>query len=200
MTLENVRNGIVGLAPPWLRRVGRILLIFEDRQNLIHEWKRSRAGPPGLDAPVRRLLVICYGNICRSPFAAGLLARRLPSLEVRSAGLEARDGKPAEPGASRLALRHGIDLRAHAAHHMRADDVVWADLIIAMEGYQSARVRRRWPESAAKIHLLGDFFYRAPFLIADPYGHDDETFAKTFDRIAQGVEELARIVEAGEAR
>jgi protein-tyrosine-phosphatase len=83
---------------------------------------------------------------------------------------------------------------------MRADDLDWADLIIAMEGYQCARVRRRWPEGAAKTHLLGDFFERRPFLIADPYGHDDETFATTFDRIAQGVEALASRVEAGDVR
>ncbi len=196
MTLENVRDALVGLTPPWLRRVGRTLLTFEDRQNLIHEWRRARAGPPRLDAPVRRVLVICYGNICRSPFAAELLARRLPSLEVRSAGLETRDGKAAEPGASRMALRHGIDLRAHAARHIRADDVCWADLIIAMEGYQCARLCQRWPVGAAKAHLLGDFFDRGPFLIADPYGHDDETFATTFDRIAEGVEILASRVDS----
>ena len=197
MTLENVRNGVVGLAPPWLRRVGRTLLIFENRQNVIHEWKRSRAGPPRLDATVRRLLVICYGNLCRSPFAAELLARRFPSGEVRSAGLEARDGTAAEPAAIRMALRHGIDLRTHAAHRIRGDDVAWADLIIAMEGHQCARIRRRWPEGAAKTHLLGDFFDRGPFLIADPYGHDDEVFAATFDRISQGVKVLARKLEAG---
>jgi len=191
---------LVGLVPPSLRRVGRTLLIFEDRQNAIHEWRRARAGPPRLDTPVRRVLVVCYGNICRSPFAAGLLARRLPGAEVHSAGLEAREGKAAEPGASRMALRHGIDMRAHAAHRMQADDVGWADLIIAMEGYQCARVRRRWPEGTAKTHLLGDFLERRPFLIADPYGQDDDTFATTFDRIAQGVEALASRVEAGDVR
>ena len=194
--LEKAWQALTGLAPAWLRRIGRKLLIFEDRQNAIHEWRRARGGPPRLDASVGRVLVICYGNICRSPFAAGLLARRLPSLEVRSAGLEARDGKAAEPNATRMASRHEIDLRAHTAHRMLADDVGWADLIIAMEGYQCARVRRRWPAGAAKTHLLGDFFDRGPFLIADPYGHDDETFAATFERIARGVELLASRVEA----
>jgi protein-tyrosine phosphatase len=196
MTLENARNALVGLAPAWLRGAGRTLLVFEDRQNAIHEWRRARAGSPRLEVPIRRVLVICYGNICRSPFAAELLARRVPSLEVRSAGLEARDGKAAEPAACRMALRHGIDLRAHAAHQMRAVDVGWADLIVAMEGYQCSRVRQRWPEGAAKTHLLGDFFERGPFLIVDPYGSDDEAFATTFDRIAQGVEAFACRVDA----
>jgi len=83
---------------------------------------------------------------------------------------------------------------------MRADDVRWADLIIAMEGYQCTRVRRRWPEGAAKAHLLGDFFDRGPFLIEDPYGHDDEIFGATFERIAQGVEVLAGRVEARDSQ
>lgn len=196
--MHRALNGIVSLAPQWVRTLGRRLLVFEDRHNALHEWRRERGGPPALEAPVRRVLVICYGNICRSPFAGLLLARRLPGIEVRSAGLEARDGKPAEAGASRMALRHGIDLQDHGAHRMRAEDVEWADLILGMEGWQCARVRHRWPEGAAKTHLLGDFFSHGPFGIADPYGHDDATFTATFDRIALGVEALAARLEAAD--
>jgi protein-tyrosine phosphatase len=146
---------------------------------------------------MRRVLVICYGNICRSPFAAELLARRVPGLEVRSAGLEARDGKPPEPAAKRIARKHGVELAAHGAHRMRTEDVAWADLIIAMEGYQGAVVRRRWPEGTDKTHLLGDFFSGGPFLIADPYGHEDEIFAAVFDQIAAAVEALALRLTTG---
>jgi protein-tyrosine-phosphatase len=95
---------------------------------------------------------------------------------------------------------HGIDLEAHTAHHMSADDVAWADLILAMEGYQCARVRQRWPEGAYKTHLIGDFFDEGPFLIADPYGQDDATFAAIFDKIASGIEALASKLEAGDVR
>ena len=74
--------------PGWLKRMGRTLLVFRERQNALHEWRRSRGGIHELQRAVRRVIVICYGNICRSPFAAEVLARRGPGLEVRSAGLD----------------------------------------------------------------------------------------------------------------
>ena len=194
MTLSRIRDATIGRLPPWARRAGRIVLVEKDRQNALHEWRRAGSGAPKLDPAVHRVLVICYGNICRSPFAAQLLAHRLPHLEVRSAGLEARDGKPAETAARRVAHRHGIDLDGHAAHRMRAEDVRWADLILGMEGYQGAAVRRRWSEGSSKTFLLADFLSEGPYLIRDPYGQDDEAFADVFDRIELGVDAIARLL------
>jgi protein-tyrosine phosphatase len=199
MEFDSIRDAAIGMLPGWMRRLGRTILVFEDRENALHEWRRARDGVPEFHRPIHRVLVICYGNICRSPFAAALLARRVPNLEVRSAGLSARDDKPPEPAAQRIARAHGIEIYSHGAHRMRADDVGWADLIIAMEGYQATIVRRTWPDAADKTHLLGDFFGEAPFLITDPYGHEDETFTGVFDLIADGVEALALRLPPGAA-
>jgi len=194
MKQARIRDATVGRLPRWLRRAGRIVLLDQDRQNALHEWRRASRGAPELDLPVRRVMVVCHGNICRSPFAAALLARRLTDLEVRSAGLEARDGKPAQPAAARIARMYGIELESHGAHRLRAEDVLWADLILGMEGHHGAVIRRRWPEGTAKTFLLGDFFSEGPYLIHDPYGHDDETFAAVFERIAAGVGALEEAI------
>ena len=180
------------LLPAPLRRLGRLLLSRRARQNAVHEWRRRRSGEPALpDRPIRRVLVVCHGNICRSPFAERLLAARRSDLEVRSAGLSTTDGGVADPVAARVALRYGVDLASHATRRLRGEQVEGADLILGMEGYQIAHARRQWPEHAGRMHLLGDFLDMPPHTIEDPWGQSEEAFAGTFDQIQAAVERLA---------
>jgi protein-tyrosine phosphatase len=175
-----------------MRSAGRLVLHPEARADALHEWRRRRRGEPRLEAgTIRRVLVLCHGNICRSPFAAQLLAARLPRLDVRSAGLAAVEGRPAEPAARQVAAVFGVDLGAHAARPLDAGQVDWADLILGMEGHHAAAVRRAWPSAGPKTHLLGDFLAAPPFRIEDPWGLDDAVFRATFERIADAVERLA---------
>jgi protein-tyrosine phosphatase len=176
----------------FVRRVGRLLVSASERDNARHEWKRRRQGEPELPAdPVERILVVCHGNICRSPFAEGLLASRHPMRRVRSAGLQANAGCPSEPAARRAAARFGVDLGSHAARALEADDVAWADLILGMEGHHAVRLARLWPPAAARTRLLGDFLPSPPFTIHDPWGRDDEFFDRVFERIAVAAEQLS---------
>ena len=161
------------------------------REDAWYEWQRRRAGCVELpEGPIQRVVVICHGNICRSPFAAELLVRRVPGLEVRSAGLEATEGKPAEPGARRTARGRGIDLEAHKAHRLGDPDVEWAELILGMQGRHRATVARRWPCAAARTRLLGDFLPAGPYAIEDPWGESDAVFEATFDQIEHAVDAL----------
>lgn len=188
----------IRFTPRWARRAGRLVLSPTARQDTLHEWRRRRRGEPGLPpGPLRRAVVICHGNICRSPFAGLLLAAATPGLEVRTAGLHATEGKPPEPGAVRAAGAFGVDLAGHAAHRLGDADVDWADLVLGMEGHHVASVARRWPGAATKARLLGDFLPDPPFRIEDPYGRDDAFFDATFARIARAVERLAaRVAQA----
>jgi len=191
MNLESLWDGLVSRAPGWLRRSAQLAFRPRQRENQLHEWRRARAGAPRLAPETRRVIVLCYGNICRSPFAARLLARRLPGLIVRSAGLEAREGKAADPLAVQIAASYDIDLSDHAAHRLGADDVVWADLLLGMEGWHRAEAARRWPDATAKLHLLGDFLETGPFAIDDPFGEPETVFDRVFARIAEGTDALA---------
>lgn len=178
--------------PRWARRAGGLLLSPDRRADAIYEWRRRRRGEPAIDGlRIGRVLVICHGNICRSPFAAHLLARAQPGLEVRSAGLAAAEGDPAEESARRIARRFGIDLGDHASHRVDGGDVDWADLVLGMEGHHAATLGRCWPLGAGKTLLLGDFLPAAPHRIDDPFGRDDSAFRATFETIELAVERLA---------
>jgi protein-tyrosine phosphatase len=185
--------------PDWVRRVGSVVASPAERENALHEWRRRRRGEPDLPpAPLRNILVLCMGNICRSPFAEGMLASRHPELALRSAGLRAGAGDPADPAALRAAARFGVDLASHKARHLAAEDVGWADLILAMEGQHLARLVRSWPQGRPKAYLLGDFLSVPPFAICDPWGQSDGVFDRTFQRIEAAVAQVsARLAARG---
>jgi protein-tyrosine phosphatase len=126
--------------------------------------------------PTLRILMVCTGNICRSPMAAFLLPAALPALireqvRVESAGTFALHGNPAEPLAVAAMARRRIDLSSHRARRLNREMVRQADLVLAMEiGHlEAARNLILWNRS--KIRLLTDFdpLGQDPE-IADPYG------------------------------
>jgi protein-tyrosine-phosphatase len=84
---------------------------------------------------VPRVLFVCTANRCRSPMAAALLDRRLRrqgvTADVRSAGL-LEEGAPAPSEVVLAMADYGVDLSAHRSHHLAAEDVTTADLIIGL--------------------------------------------------------------------
>lgn len=108
-------------------------------------------------AAPRRILVLCMGNICRSPYAAGVLARELPGREVRSAGfLEAGRGSPRF--ATSVAAERGINLTTHRSVRVTQELVDWADLILVMDRGQARRARNLLLTGCTPlVELLGDF-------------------------------------------
>lgn len=94
-----------------------------------------------------RILVVCTGNVCRSPFAERVLARRLEAdapgeFEVGSAGLGAQVGEPMQPRSAELTAEHGGDPAGFVARQLTADVLTEAepDLVITMTREQRTRV------------------------------------------------------------
>src|SRR6185503_1441977 len=92
------------------------------------------------------VLIVCKGNICRSPFAAAILRQAYSTLYPgvdfisRSAGTENYHvGKPADPLAIQVASEHGIDLAGHRAQQVSENDVRSASLILVMDEENLAR-------------------------------------------------------------
>lgn|SRR5690606_32937883 len=84
--------------------------------------------------PLRRLLVVCYGNIYRSAFLAEYLrAAALPELEVRSAGVHPVPDRPSPERHVRMSALLGVDLRGHRSRVLQGDDIAWADAIVVMD-------------------------------------------------------------------
>lgn len=120
--------------------------------------------------PVRRVLVICYGNIYRSPFvAAQLQAGAGSALEIRSAGFHDREGRAVESGFIDIARGFGIDLSTHRSRLLRSDDLNWADIVLIMDGHNYRLMHHDYPASLAKTFWLGAVTPQTPILIEDPY-------------------------------
>ncbi len=189
---------MVDVAPrPWggARALARVLVSSQAREDAWHEWRRRLVGEPGLPGSVQRVLVVCHGNLCRSPFAGARMAQCLPALRVRSAGLAASGDDPAPEAAVRAATRRGVDLGPHRTRPVSDQDVADADLILGMQGRHAAELVRRWPACEARVRLLGDFLPEPPFAIADPWGRDDAFFEAVFVRLEAAVARLAQRIE-----
>ncbi len=148
-----------------------------------------------------RVLVLCYGNIYRSPYARALLELALakrPELRIAhsSAGLIQTHNRSSPDDAQALASLRGIDLSGHRSRSVTSEDVASADVILIMDRRNEALLAERHPESVGKVVLLGSFDPLAPLLgptIADPYDRGEEALADCFDRLERSV---MRFVEA----
>ncbi len=110
--------------------------------------------------PMAEVLVVCTGNICRSPIAEGMLREAFQRRAgngapvVSSAGVIAGDGNPATREAVRVAAEAGVDISAHAARRLRPEQIRPADLIVCMAREHVDAVRAASPEAAARTFTL----------------------------------------------
>jgi protein-tyrosine phosphatase len=110
-------------------------------------------------ATVLRVLVVCTGNICRSPMAQGFLTERSQRLlggavAVRSAGTWARPGHPATEEAVLVARERGVELAEHRSTPFGTDLAGWADLILTMTAEQREEVLHEAPRAEPKTFTL----------------------------------------------
>ena len=149
-------------------------------------------------AGARHILVVCHGNIIRSPFAARLidhLADGCPRrLTIASAGLSAEPGRPPHSLAVEAAAPLRIDLRSHAARRLTPEDVAEADAIFVMDVDQRLAVRRMHPSAAAKTFLLASLAAGTPLEVRDPIDGDASVFHTCYEHITRAVQPLARIL------
>lgn len=123
---------------------------------------------------MRKLLTVCLGNYCRSPFAQTALTRRGgPTVAVRSAGLIGKwQDQPANPAMINAARRLGHDLTAHRARQITTEMLDWADTVLVMDAAVLTTLQAICgEENADKLRLyLGDRD------VPDPMGQDDDAF------------------------
>jgi protein-tyrosine phosphatase len=133
---------------------------------------------------IKRILIICIGNICRSPMAEGMMKRELPDLEISSAGLGALVGQSADPNAIALMFEKGIDISAHRARQLENWMVAAADLVLVMDNEQKDHLVMQYPLYRGKIYRLNEI---EKYDIADPYRHELEAFREASGLIEGGV-------------
>ncbi|OUL99438.1 low molecular weight protein-tyrosine-phosphatase [Variovorax sp. JS1663] len=137
----------------------------------------------------QRILVLCTGNVCRSPLAAAMLAREFPGGMLESAGLAALLGRPADPMATELVEALNLDLSAHRARQVTGAMCRAADLILVMEQKHKAELSRRYPLMRGKVFRLGE---AGAFDVADPYRGSRHAYEAALVEIASGVNAWSR--------
>src|SRR6476620_4874786 len=130
------RTGVV-----WLRDLRHV------PESLAHSRRRSAARSLLGKLQARRILFVCHGNICRSPFAAALFEQSLPmelfgAITVRSAGFVGAD-RCAPEGAVNAALRYGVDLSEHRSTMITSELLRDVDLILVMSSAQTRGISAR---------------------------------------------------------
>lgn len=144
------------------------------------------------------ILVLCSGNIHRSPAAEGLLRKILGDIGVRnvvvsSAGTLRIEGEPASPEAIRLGQTRGFDLTKHRSRGVSGRILERADLIVVMEQAHLREVSEIDPAAGARTRLLTEYDPggRGAYDIMDPVGGKPEDFERCFEIIDRCVVNLA---------
>ena len=145
---------------------------------------------------VSHILLVCTGNICRSPMAEGFLRQLLQergasTVRLSSAGVYSWDDSPATAEAVRALEERGIDISSHVARRLTRALVEEADLVLAMASDHRDAVQRMVPAAADRtftikefVHMVADDPSPAPRL-----GDPDLLLVESVDR-ANGVRQL----------
>ncbi|CAM3712057.1 protein tyrosine phosphatase [Rahnella victoriana] len=129
------------------------------------------------------ILIVCTGNICRSPIAERMLRQILPDKKIDSAGIAALVDKPADPTAVVIAQKHQLRLDNHHATQFTSSLGRQYDLILVMEKSHQAQISRSSPEVRGKVMLLGHWMEGRE--IPDPYRKSQEAFESVYRLIDQ---------------
>ena len=140
---------------------------------------------------IQRILVVCIGNICRSPMAEGLIRQAVPGVQISSAGISAMVGHGADPITIKIMDEVGVDIAAHRARMLTDAIAREADLILVMDDQQKQELALLYPYVRGKLYKLGEATSQD---IPDPYMQEPEVFRSVFSLIENGVNQwVARI-------
>ena len=153
----------------------------------------------------QRVMFVCTGNICRSPFAHGLLEHLLREhslehqMEVASSGTHAHVGEAPHPLAITVAaVDYGIDISGLRGRQFERADFARFDHLIALDRSHLARLHTLKP-AASRVEprlLLAGMTQGGDAEVPDPYGRDRSEFEYVGRLIMLGVQRLVNVLGA----
>jgi protein-tyrosine phosphatase len=149
---------------------------------------------------MKKILMVCLGNICRSPLAAGILYNKIDEngldAQVDSAGTAAyHAGEGADRRSLKVAQKNGVDISQHRARKFTTGDFAKYDLIYAMdsENYQNIMALAASEKDKTKVKLLmNEVLPGENISVPDPYFGGDQGFENVYQMIDQACD---RIIE-----
>jgi len=132
---------------------------------------------------VSRVIFVCHGNICRSPYAE-FKFRELGGHTI-SAGLKAKSGNPANSSAQVAASSRGIQLTTHRSQNIQEVSLQSGDLLVAFEpDHANSLYDQYFKENDVQVTLLGLWSPQSwAVYFHDPYGLSNAYFEQCFHRI-----------------
>jgi protein-tyrosine-phosphatase len=187
-------RGMAGTAAAALRRAS---------EGVAHSIRRRRAREASQVRPVRRVIIICHGNVCRSPFGEAALRRELHKrgkldVVVTSAGFIGLD-RAAPDLAISVAREMGLDLTGHRSVLITAAMLQASDLVVVMSPEQANAIRWRGVPSEVPVMVLADLdpIPVGSRTIVDPWGCDEQTFRASYERLDRCIVALATCARWG---
>ncbi|WP_241609188.1 protein tyrosine phosphatase [Rosenbergiella australiborealis] len=132
---------------------------------------------------VNSILVICTGNVCRSPTGERLFKKLLPHISVHSAGTGALVNYPADTTANVVAEERGVSLAGHSAKQVTRELLRGHDLILVMEDHHLQVITKIDPTVRGKALLYG--YWLENNQIPDPFRKSLESYKKVYQRLEQ---------------
>ncbi|MFJ4145494.1 low molecular weight protein-tyrosine-phosphatase [Pseudomonas sp. NPDC089734] len=146
------------------------------------------------------VLVICVGNICRSPMAEALLRHRLgtPGMLIHSAGINTVPGSAIDPLAKSVLQAHEVPVRRHEARQVNRQLLRQAQLILLMERAHLLNILKLAPEVRGKTFLIGRWQHKQE--VADPYRSSRSAFEQAYEHLSRCVDDWLPYLQSGETR
>lgn len=140
-----------------------------------------------------RILVVCTGNICRSPIAEQLLAQQLPNKTISSAGTHAVKDSDVHRSARKVAEQtYNVTLKPHKSRQLTEKIIQQHDLILVMESKHRHSIEKISPSALGKVFLLGKWDNGKE--IPDPISKSEEVFEIVHQQIAEQVTKWAKAI------
>lgn len=143
----------------------------------------------------RSILVVCYGNVCRSPYLEAVLRRAVPDIDVSSAGFIS-PGRPVPELSLQVSAQRGIDLSSFRSRPLQPAKARGADLLVVMDARQARHMILYVGVAPERIVVAGDLdpLPSPTRAIQDPWQQPIEAFVASFDRLDRCGATLAGIL------
>jgi protein-tyrosine phosphatase len=145
------------------------------------------------------VLLVCVGNICRSPMAEVMLREALKDrsdISVTSAGLGALVGYPAAEHSVALMQERGLDISGHRARQLTPEMITATDLILVMEAGHRRAIDLQDPTARGKVYRLCEWQDRE---IPDPFKQPRKAYEEALALIEKGVQDWAARINQSES-